>query len=339
MAEYFIHVFIVRRQREIIMNHSLVNISRIKKFQDLCNKDIVGRHFPITHVINKFYFVFELYHVIVDNLDITNIRKYCLPIFIILGLLGNSLSAIVLFRKKMRSFSFNIYLSVLAMSDIIYSMLSLINWLQIMDIKPIKNYMYCLIFFLHFLLYFSEFLSVWLIVAFTIERFIVTKYPLLRRFWCTVKRAKIVVITLMGLAILRSILYIFYLYRTMHYKMFKRNGNIYDVYKYETFNRQYGSILTTRIIDSIIIFILPAVVIVICNTLIGYHIYQQNRVRKTLITASDSSNERIQISNDKMLLHRITKMLILVSSIFLVIKFSAYYILYISSYVRIINSY
>nr|XP_012218592.1 PREDICTED: kappa-type opioid receptor-like [Linepithema humile] len=321
MAVYLIHVFIDRSQKTM-MNHPLVNISRIKKFQDLCNEDIVGRHFPITHVRNEFNFVFELYHVIVNSsITNSNIRRYCLPIFIILGLLGNCLSAIVHFRKKMRSFSSNIYLGILAISDIVHSMISLIDWLHIMDIKPIRNYLYCLIIFLEFLLYFSEFLSVWLIVAFTIERFIVTKYPLLRRSWCTVKRAKIVVITLMGLAILRSILLIFSLYKTMHYELYKRNSNMYNVYKSVILGKQYGFLYTKHIIDSIIIFTLPALVIVICNTLIGYHIYQQNRDRKTLITASDSSNGRIQIFNDKILLHRITIMLILVSSIYVIFKF------------------
>nr|XP_012217676.1 PREDICTED: FMRFamide receptor-like [Linepithema humile] len=334
LAEYLIHVYIGISQKTM-MNHPLVNTSRIEKFQDLCNEDIVGRNFPITDVINEFYSFFKLYHVIVNSSNTySNIRKYYLPIFIILGLLGNCLSAIVLFRKKMRFFSSNIYLGVLAMSDIVYLMILLINWLQIMDIKLITNYLYYLIFFKDFLFFFSEFLSVWLIVAFTIERFIVTKYPLLRRSWCTVKRAKIVVITLMGLAMLRSILYTFYLYRTMLYKMFKKSSNMYDVYKYIKLDRQYGFTYTKRIIDSIIIFILPAVAIVICNTLIGYHIYQQNRVRKTLITTSDSSNKRTQISSDKMLQHKITKMLILVTSVFLILKLPVHYTLHHSFHLR-----
>nr|XP_012217666.1 PREDICTED: C-C chemokine receptor type 3-like [Linepithema humile] len=338
MADY--HIQNINSIR-IMMLHSLVNISRIKNFKDLCNEDIVGRHFPITYVINKLYFFSELYHVYVDNLDtISNIRKYSLPIFIIFGLLGNCLSATVLFRKKMRSFSSNIYLGMLAISDIVYSMILIIDWLFLLVdyINPENNYLYWLYIFTDFLFSFSEFLSVWLILAFTIERFIVIKYPLLRRSWCTVKRVKIVVITLMGLAILRSILYIFFISKTMLYEITsKKKINMYDVYKYLKFE-PHGAKHTKRIIDSIIIFTLPAIVIVIYNTLIGYHIHQQNRVRKTLITTSDSFNERTQISSDKMLEHKITKMLILVSSIFLILKLPEHYFVFIMYYVSINNS-
>ncbi|XP_067208406.1 putative G-protein coupled receptor F59B2.13 [Linepithema humile] len=336
MAEYFIHIISYNNRRRIMMNHSVVNISRIKKFKDLCNEDIVGKHFPITYfIINEFHTFSELIDRIANATEtFSNLRKYSLPIFIILGLLGNSLSAIVHFRKNMRSFSFNIYLGALAISDNVYLMLLLIDWILIFyNIHRNINYWIWFRSFLYFSSFIFEFLSVWLIVAFTIERYIVTKYPLLRRAWCTVKRAKIVVLMLMGLAILRCILYTFVISEDLLQEIFKRKMNIYDVYKYLLLDKQKNDSLTRRIIDSIIIFTLPALVIVICNTLIGYHFYKQNRVRKTLITASDSSNERIQISRNKMLQHKITKMLILVSSIFLILKLPGHYFFFIAYYI------
>nr|XP_012224451.1 PREDICTED: C-C chemokine receptor type 3-like [Linepithema humile] len=334
MAKYLINYNIDKRR--IMLNHSFVNISRIKKFQDLCNEDIVGRYFPITYVVNVFYSYSKLINVTLDALEIfSNFRKYSLPIFIILSLLGNSFSAIVHFRKNMRSFSSNIYLGVLAICDIIYSMILLIHWLLLFDnIEQKINYSNWLSSFLYFSIVIFEFLSVWLIVAFTIERYIVTKYPFLRRSWCTVKRAKIVVVTLMGLAVLRSIAlhFTFFIYGTIQYETFsKKEINIYDVYKH--LDDQISFTLTRDIIDSITIFTLPALVIVICNILIGYHIYQQNRFRKTLIIASESSNKRIQISSDKMLQQKITKKLIFVSSIFVILKLPAYFLFYIKNYI------
>ncbi|XP_067203622.1 sex peptide receptor-like [Linepithema humile] len=334
-AKYCIDLYIDRRQKTMMNQHPLVNMSRITKFKDLCNKDIVGSHFSITDVINKFDFVSGLSHEIADHYTThSNFRKYSLPIFIILGLLGNCLSAIVLFRKKMRSSSSNIYLGMLAICDIAYSMILLIDWLFLLGyINPERIYLYCLYIFVNFLFSFSEFLSVWLIVAFTIERYIVTKYPLLRRSWCTVKRAKIVVIILMGLAILNGILNIFYNFENKHYEILRREMNSYDIYKLLQLVPKKIQLIK-KITDSITIFSLPALVIVICNFLIGYHIYQQNRVRKTLFTASDSSNERTQISKDKMLQHKITKMLILVSSIFLILKLPVHYFYYFRNYFR-----
>ncbi|XP_067209442.1 FMRFamide receptor-like, partial [Linepithema humile] len=173
---------------------------------------------------------------------------------------------------------------------------------------------------------------------FTIERYIVTKYPLLRRAWCTVKRAKIVVITLIGLAILYTILHVFLLIGVMYYQdkisYFEKKGiNDYNIYRYIKFEKQTEFKKIHIVIESITLFTLPALVIVICNTLIGYHIYQQNRVRKMLITASDSSNERTQISSDKKLQYKITRMLILVSSIFVILKLPAHYFVYIAIYI------
>nr|XP_012217234.1 PREDICTED: FMRFamide receptor-like [Linepithema humile] len=326
MAEIFIYLCSL-----IFMAHyPLVNISKIEKFQDLCNEDIVGRDFRI-NVIKQFYFFFHTQHAIADALEtFSNCRKYSLPIFIIVGLLGNCLSAIVLFRKKMRSFSSNIYLGVLAICDITYSIVLLIEWLMLMDIEPMKD-AYWVIYLIKFPKFFFEFLSVWLIVAFTIERYIVTKYPLLRRSWCTVRRAKIVVITLMGLAILFNIFFIW----TMTYtnELLKSNNIIsYTLYKHQNLDIQISAAFKRMIMTSIIIFTLPALVIVICNTLIGYHIYQQNRVRKMLIAASDSSNKKTQISSVKMQ-YKITRMLILVSSIFVMVKLPRHYFSFIFRYI------
>nr|XP_012236069.1 PREDICTED: FMRFamide receptor-like [Linepithema humile] len=332
MAEDFIYFYNIR----FMTLQSPVNISRIEKFRDLCNEDIVGSYFPITDVIYEFDSYSKLNYALENTFETSiSFRKYIMLIFIILGLLGNCLSASVLFRKKMRSFSSNIYLSVLAICDMAYLIILLIYWFILIDIESMNNaYFVWLIYLKQFSKFFSEFLSVWLIVAFTIERYIVTKYPLLRRSWCTVKRAKIVVITLMGLAILFDILFIW----TMTYSneiLKTKNISSYDLYKHLNLDIQKSAALKNMIMNSIMIFTLPALVIVICNTLIGYHIYKQNRIRKMLITASDSAtdNERTQISSDKMLQYKITRMLILVSSIFVILKLPVHYFFYITRYI------
>lgn len=46
----------------------------------------------------------------------------------------------------------------------------------------------------------SSFLSVWLVLAFTVERFVAVKYPLLRQSVCTVTRAKITIAILVVFA-------------------------------------------------------------------------------------------------------------------------------------------
>jgi len=62
------------------------------------------------------------------------------------------------------------------------------------------------------------FLSVWLIVAFTMERFIVVRYPLLRSSVCTASRAKKII----GLLTLLSLLlfsYVWYIARVIEFPL------------------------------------------------------------------------------------------------------------------------
>lgn len=66
-------------------------------------------------------------------------------------------------------------------------------------------------YFCQFLTYISglcSFLSVWFVVAFTVERFIAVRYPLQRLTMCTVKRARMM---LLGLILVGSVICIPYL--------------------------------------------------------------------------------------------------------------------------------
>nr|XP_012224459.1 PREDICTED: thyrotropin-releasing hormone receptor-like [Linepithema humile] len=318
---------------------ALVDTNKIKKFNDFCNEDIFIKEFPITNFIYSLYNLSDSKDLFINTptIETFSIKKYYLPIFIILGLLGNCLSAIVFFRKKMRSFSSSIYLGVLAISDMNLSLMIFIQWFRIMEILEVHN-LHWLNYSKNFLIYFLKFLSVWLIIAFIIERYIVTKYPLLRQSWCTVKRAKIVVITLIGLTILYSLLYVFLESTLMNTK--DQDIQILHLFKHvssEFMKKDYSDIYVMA--NAIIMFTLPALMIIIFNTLIGWQIYQQNCVNKTFISTSGTSSERTQISENKMsdCENKITKMLILVSSMFVILKLPAHYIFYINYFPEYVN--
>ncbi|XP_012540988.1 thyrotropin-releasing hormone receptor isoform X2 [Monomorium pharaonis] len=149
---------------------------------------------------------------------------------------------------------------------------------------------------------------VWLVVAFTVERYIAVKWPLRRRFLCTVVRAKMTVMGLMALAILLNSPILFFS------KLNKTNKNstscgLTDEYLkswYPTFN----------IFDTILTFIVPLTMIVIFNTLIARNIYKLDNVRRTLTIESDVSNDRTYTSRDRMPQTKVTKMLLVVSTAF-----------------------
>lgn len=99
------------------------------------------------------------------------LAKYCLPLLIISGTIGNTLSFVVLIRKRMRSTSIYVYLLFLACVDMLVLYTSAFKtWIRILtDFE-----------FLHqsgftckttmFVLLVSQHMSAWLIVVVTFDR-------------------------------------------------------------------------------------------------------------------------------------------------------------------------
>lgn len=132
-----------------------------------------------------------------------NIWKYTPPILIVVGTFANILSIIVLLRKSMRTSTTMFYLTVLACGDILVLYTGLLRyWIQYaFDIKlrEFSNFG-CK---LHvFLVYFSLDFSTWILVAVTIDRCIFVCLPFKSRTYCTMKHAKIAVVTICGVIFL-----------------------------------------------------------------------------------------------------------------------------------------
>ncbi|CAF2861862.1 unnamed protein product [Rotaria sp. Silwood2] len=132
----------------------------------------------------------------------TLVKNWLWPIITFFGVTGNILAIIVLTKRRMIMSSTNNYLVALALVDIAYLILTLIiNTLQnpcftdaslseiILTIcRPIAD--------------FSSNTSVWLTVTFTVERWVAITYPLQSRTWCTVHRARKIIISVLCASLL-----------------------------------------------------------------------------------------------------------------------------------------
>lgn len=116
------------------------------------------------------------------------------PTIVIFGSIGNILSVIVFFKTKLRKLSSSYYLAALGISDTVFLLVAFVTWLNFLSINIYNKGGYCEIF--TYLSGLCSFLSVWFVVAFTIERYIAVLYPLKRQSMCTVKRACSVLICL-----------------------------------------------------------------------------------------------------------------------------------------------
>lgn len=123
---------------------------------------------------------------------------YVFPIVIFFGTIGNILSFLVLCRHAMRTTSTCVYMQAIAVMDLAVLYINAFRkWLTILnegkDIST-KSETACII--IHFLSYFTYDLSVWLVVAMTVERFIAIHFPLKAAQMATPSRARKVTLLL-----------------------------------------------------------------------------------------------------------------------------------------------
>ena len=184
---------------------------------------------------------------------------YCfVPIVFSVGTVGNTLSFLVFVFSHVRRLSSSVYLAALAISDTGFLLCVFVSWANNIGIhwfhQPglCQTFVYCT--------YIFSFLSVWYVVAFTVERYIAVCLPFQRQNMCTSKRAKIVVFTLLALA---SILYNFAIW-TSKVQMFTNTPQCAPL-------PQYFKLATWVIsIDSVFTLVVPCGVILVLNVRIVY---------------------------------------------------------------------
>ena len=116
---------------------------------------------------------------------------WILPVVIIFGTTGNVLSFILMLQREMRQTSTYFYLAILAVADTIVLFVSAFKtWIRTWSEFELLHISDASCKTLMFLAYFSLHLSAWLIVAVTIERFIVVWFPLKATSLCSTTRAR-----------------------------------------------------------------------------------------------------------------------------------------------------
>lgn len=251
-----------------------------------------------------------------DMQIIKRVNIYFIPTIVIIGLFGNLLSFLVFACTHLQRLSSSVYLAALAISDEAFLLMLLIGWLETFDIKLFNINGWCQA--IPYLTYVFSFLSVWYVVAFTVERYIAVCYPLKRPDLCTVSRAKVVVVALGILALLFYMVSLF------------TNGIVGG--RCEPLQQYANIVLGFTYIDSLITLIIPSLAIIFMNVKIAikvaYFYTKQNEIRihkqdkntianfrRGPVSYIGSPTRRSQKSQMK-----ITKMLLLVSTVFLLLN-------------------
>ncbi|XP_076456358.1 cysteinyl leukotriene receptor 2-like [Babylonia areolata] len=230
------------------------------------------------------------------------------PLVFLVGVVGNSLSLCVFLSRNMRSLSASTYLAALSTADLTALVFYvLVEWL----IRGLPALLHgpggppggdggeegrgagvmmavqgtCqMVMYLH---YVSRFLSAWLVVAFTVERYIGVCHPLRRRDICTISTTRRLVL---GLVIASFLLNVFkpLLSQVQHIPGW---GSMCTAHPN---HRRLSFVLDS--LYAVMITFVPFVVITIFNLLIIRKLLRHNRTRKQVRVVTEESVIRLEFT-------------------------------------------
>lgn len=235
---------------------------------------------------------------------------YAIPLITFFGLSGNISSFKVFMFTSFRKHPSSVYLSVLCISDTWFLIALFLIWLDISGVI-------CMV--IVFITYTTSFLSVWYVVLIMLERYIVVCHPLQSTRLCSKKRA----IVYSSVVTIFAILFYIHSFFTMELvpttggkiacRMTQHNLHIIRVITY---------------VDTAITFVLPFIVIFFLNVLVirairNFTYRHVSRHEKKYYASPYNTLSMAQM--------RLTVMLMVVSSVFLVLNLPSHGVrLYIS---------
>ncbi|KAK2157684.1 hypothetical protein NP493_1854g00012 [Ridgeia piscesae] len=292
-------------------------VARENRSYDNC--DVGYRVNTPARLTNDVYVVF-FRHLLV------NLELYLVPLIVLVGVIGNTLSFVVFVATHLKRNSCHIYLASLAIADNAFLLLVLISWSARLGVPLYNRRGWCQL--LAYLMYVSSFLSVWYVVTFTLERYIAVCFPLKRNVVCIAKVAKRAVISLSALALVG---YFFVLFM---FGVVELHGRPLCAPLPEYF--QVMRVVNN--VDTLVTLIIPTVLITGCNIRITYVVctfYKQAKhdvgqlIRKWDFSQraagfyrpslhDRSARRPVSISASRTSHMRATRMLLIVSTVFLV---------------------
>ncbi len=186
---------------------------------------------------------------LMDGLNI-----YFTPVIILVGMVGNLLSVIVFVNTYLSRQSSSIYLASLAVADLLYLLSLTVVWLSWIHVPLLHHIGCCQL--VTYLKNVCTFLSVWYVVCFTVDRYIIVCYPLRRDRYCTPRLARRVVLLLAAVALL------LYAYSTVTTGI-QTVGGILPVCTHLTGYYTVTTVATA--LDSVFTLIVPSSTIVVLN--------------------------------------------------------------------------
>jgi len=227
------------------------------------------------------------------------IHLYIYPLFILMGIFGNSLSCFIMYYNVRRSgYPSSLYLTILAFVDCLFLLGSALpDWIsQIhykLDIKHLSD-LSCR--FVYWFGNFTTHLSAGLVVGVTVERFIAVQYPLIAHKLNTVTRTRIVLIILIIFFFLLDspvLILVKHVNKNIHTVLTCYNDTLIKYERGDIFRcvptNEYSE-LAWNCVDFAVYTFIPFVIIVTLNSLIIRRLIDAQRFRQRMFRFSNNNN-------------------------------------------------
>ena len=236
------------------------------------------------------------------------LKWYYTPFVVGVGFVGNALSLWTFLGTTLRKMSSTQYLSALAVIDSLFLLTLLLVWLTNLDVNLYNTEGWCQMTL--YVSYVCTFLSIWYVVAFTVERYIAVCFPIKRSNMCTTFRAKAVVCALLVFAV------VLYLNQSWMAGVVMINGKglciplPVFISTVKVFNR----------VDIVLNLFLPYSTIIILNALILKSVVTFYRRRKSMIRTTTTAKRDQTITFRPKAQIKISQALLAVSFAFLLLN-------------------
>jgi hypothetical protein len=203
----------------------------------------------------------------------TIVKFYIWPLLVLFGLTGNCLSILVLTRRRLIRTSTNNYLTILAVFDSCYLIVTLL--LNIGSHPRFIQYSFTQT-FLYLLRPFADFSSnaaTWLIVCFTLERTLAVAKPIYAKRTCSVRRSRHLICTLLIICFLITLPTFFEKSLVRENYNAERNFNQTGT---NTYSKKREILLNLHrlylVFICVVIIWIPLVVLCVCNSILIWYV-------------------------------------------------------------------
>lgn len=179
------------------------------------------------------------------------------------GIIGNTFAVVILSRTHLSKQTASIYLGGLCVTDTVFLLVHGFELVSNIYVAHVFEWPYtCGI--LQYISCVTSFISVWLVVAFTAERYVAVRHPLSRAKWCTRQRAwkTVTCCIVLGCILNLPVLYVSGPLRSIDENMMK--CGVCDGKKslMQIFN----------LIDMLFVLLLPLCLIIVPNAIMSVHL-------------------------------------------------------------------